>query len=86
MATHSSILAWRLPWSEEPGGLQSMELQRVSLSLFLSLSHTHTHTTPEPTAAFGDLYLCSVYYSSLSCSDELLIFLLNPFSNLTEEA
>ena len=29
MATHSSILAWRLPWTEEPGGLQSMGSQRV---------------------------------------------------------
>ena len=29
MATHSSILAWRIPWREEPGGLQSMGLQRV---------------------------------------------------------
>ena len=29
MATHSSILTWRLPWREEPGGLQSIELQRV---------------------------------------------------------
>ena len=29
MATHSNILAWRVPWTEEPGGLQSMELQRV---------------------------------------------------------
>ena len=29
MATHSSILAWRIPWIEEPGGLQSMESQRV---------------------------------------------------------
>ena len=29
MATHSSILSWRIPWTEEPGGLQSMELQRV---------------------------------------------------------
>ena len=29
MATHSSILAWKIPWEEEPGGLQSMELQRV---------------------------------------------------------
>ena len=28
MATHSSILAWRIPWMEEPGGLQSMESQR----------------------------------------------------------
>ena len=27
MATHSSILAWRSPWTEEPGGLQLMELQ-----------------------------------------------------------
>ena len=27
MATHSSILAWRIQWTEEPGGLQSMELQ-----------------------------------------------------------
>jgi len=29
MATHSSILAWRTPWTEEPGGVQSMGSQRV---------------------------------------------------------
>ena len=29
MATHSSTLAWRIPWMEEPGGLQSMGSQRV---------------------------------------------------------
>ena len=29
MATHSSILAWRIPWTEEPGVLQSIVLQRV---------------------------------------------------------
>ena len=29
MATHSRILAWRIPWTEEPGGLQSVGLQRV---------------------------------------------------------
>ena len=29
MATHSSILAWKIPWTEEPGGLQGIELQRV---------------------------------------------------------
>jgi len=29
MATHSSILAWRIPWTEEPDGLQSMGLQRA---------------------------------------------------------
>ena len=33
MATHSSILAWKIPWSEEPGGLESMSLQsRTRLS------------------------------------------------------
>ena len=29
MATHSSTLAWKIPWMEEPGGLQSMDSQRV---------------------------------------------------------
>ena len=29
MATHSNILAWKIPWTEEPGGLQSTESQRV---------------------------------------------------------
>ena len=29
IATHSNILAWEIPWTEEPGGLQSMELHRV---------------------------------------------------------
>ena len=29
IATHSSILAWRIPWTEEPGGLQSLKSQRV---------------------------------------------------------
>ena len=32
MITHSSILAWRIVWTEEPGGLQSMGSQRVGLS------------------------------------------------------
>ena len=31
MATHSSILAWRIPWTEEPGGLESTESQRAGL-------------------------------------------------------
>ena len=29
LATHSSVLAWKIPWTEEPGGLQSMGLQKV---------------------------------------------------------
>ena len=43
MATHSSILAWRIPWTEEPGRLQSMVSQELNMIECLSLSHTHTH-------------------------------------------
>ena len=32
MATHSSILSWKISWTEEPGGLQSMGLKRVGLN------------------------------------------------------
>ena len=38
MAPHSSILAWRIPWTEKPGGLQSMGLQRVGQTERLTLS------------------------------------------------
>ena len=40
MATHSSILAWRIPWKEEPGRLQSMGLQRVRHDWAISLTHS----------------------------------------------
>ena len=40
MATHSSILAWRIPWTEEPGGLQSMGSQRVGHDWALTLFQT----------------------------------------------
>ena len=41
MATHSSILAWRIPWTEEHGGLQSIVSQRVGHD---RATNTHTHT------------------------------------------
>ena len=41
MATHSSVLAWRIPWMEGPGGLQSMGLQRVGYDWAIN---THIHT------------------------------------------
>ena len=52
MATHSSILAWRIPWTEEPGRLQSIGLQELDMTevtehahtksrLILILSHIH---------------------------------------------
>ena len=55
MATHSSILAWKIPWTEEPGGLQSMGSRRVehdratklSLSTFM-----HWRRKWQPTPVF----------------------------------
>ena len=52
MATHCSIFAWKIPWTEEPGGLQSMRLQRVRhdgvcvrvCARARTRARTHTHT------------------------------------------
>ena len=41
MATHSSILAWEVAWTEEPGGIQSMESQRVGHDCVTKQAHTH---------------------------------------------
>ena len=41
MATHSSILAWRILWTEEPGGLQSMGSERVDMTERLTLSFNY---------------------------------------------
>ena len=69
MATHSSILAWKAPRTEEPVGLQSMASQRVGHDLvtttvyinytYMYVPDTHTYTTPvhqHPTYIFN--FLC----------------------------
>ena len=63
MATHSSILVWRIPWTEEPGGLQSMGSHRVSHDW--ATDHTFIHqvewlkSLPEVTFPFALLSGCS---------------------------
>ena len=62
MSTHSSVLAWRIPWTEEPGGLQAMESQRTEHDC--TTEHTaiiprnvpEIHT-PGHAWAFGDMRL-----------------------------
>ena len=44
MATHSTILAWRIPWTGQPGGLQSTGPQRVSHDLATQAKGWQTHT------------------------------------------
>ena len=48
MATHSSILAWRPPWTAEPGGLQFVGLQRVDTTEQLTLSPIRHFPNPRP--------------------------------------
>ena len=43
-ATHFSILAWEIPWTEEPGGLKSMGSQRVRNNRAQMRTHAHAHT------------------------------------------
>ena len=68
MATHSSILAWEIPWTEEPGGLQPVGLQRMGHNR--ATEHTHTHrffSFPEGGAiaqVFGFFGLSSLYLKS----------------------
>ena len=45
MATHSSILAWEIPWTEEPGGLQSMGSQRVRHDLATERTRIQSEVT-----------------------------------------
>ena len=45
MATHSRVLAWRIPWTEEPGGLQSIRLQRAGQDLVTKQFSNKTPTT-----------------------------------------
>ena len=44
MATHSSILAWEIPWTEEPGGLQSMGSERIGHNLVTKQQQIHLLT------------------------------------------
>ena len=46
MATYSSILAWRIPGTEEPGGLWSIGLQRAGHNLETEASHVHPESRP----------------------------------------
>ena len=65
MATHSSILAWEISWTEEPDGLQSMGLERVVHNL--ATRHAYTHRATHHCSR--DLpELCPAVASEASCS------------------
>ena len=60
MATHSSVLAWRIPLTEEPGGLQSVGSQTVRHEWAANThTHTHTHTHSENEHSLLCVTLCN---------------------------
>ena len=61
MATHSSVLAWRIPWTEEPGGLQSMGLQRDMMDRLMS-------TTTKARRWTQKMYLLICWYLTLKAN------------------
>ena len=67
MATHSSTLAWRIPWTEELGGLQSMGSQRAGHDWVHTHTHTHTNT-------FILLYKCM--HVSVICTTFYFLWIL----------
>ena len=55
MATHSSTIAWKIPWTEEPGGLQSMGSRRVRHAWATSLSLFHFHALEKEMATHSSV-------------------------------
>ena len=59
MTPHSSILAWKIAWTEEPGGLQSMGSHRVDTTEETEPAHTHLYRALSHSAKSDSLTPCS---------------------------
>ena len=68
MATHPSILAWRIPWTEEPGRLQSTESQRVRHDCV-----TNTFSSPQPHQTFLSPSAVPAFSGLLSLVNTVLV-------------
>ena len=82
MATCSSILAWKIPWTEKPGGLQSMGHKESEMT-----EHTHSVTIRTPSSVLSKLdlsVLLLVLFLPFLCS--LLLTELLPLSQLLESS
>ena len=78
MATHLSILAWEIPWTEEPGGLQSMWLQRVRQDLATKIATLIVIITsfrlPDSSSENNLFLLSNIMMTSLSFSNDFYHF------------
>ena len=78
MTTHSSIFSWRIPWTEEPGRLQSVGLQRVGHN-WATNTHTHTHTHTLTLQCSGTGSITGRELKSCMPSEKLRVFLQADF-------
>ena len=69
MATHSSVLAWEIPWTEEPGGLQSWGPKRVRQDL----------VTKQQQVLFQDMNGCTIVYLLIQPLKDIGLFLIYDF-------
>ena len=74
MAIHSSIRAWRIPWTEDPDGLQSIGLQKVRTNEATEHAHTHTCLSQTPRSIPLPSLSLLVPTSSFSKSVNLFLF------------
>ena len=68
MAIHSSILVWKIPWTDKPGGLQSMESQRVGHDW--ATEHTHSNRCEVITHCDFDLHFPNDCAKAFDCVDD----------------
>ena len=99
MATHSKILAWRIPWTEEPGGLWSIGLQRVGHN-WSNLARMHIWCFPRPLLSWDQfssgsgvprpshthtLWSCLLAFWALSGNDPYSVWLITALSVCRKE-
>ena len=80
MTTHSSILAWRVPWTEEPGGLQSIGLQKIGHD-WSDLACTHIHTNAHTVTSFdytSSASPCHLYFRVKFLKDVSILTVSKP--------
>ena len=81
ISSHCSILAWRIPWIEEPGGLQFMGSQRIGHNWVTNTrTHTHTHISWNMLFLLGwHICLCIIVLNILLCFCLSVVSVISPF-------
>ena len=83
VATHSSILAWGVPWTEEPGGLQSMDHKEWDMTEQLSVrTHTHTHKQAQGDSVQFSLSVVSDSVTPCTAARQASLSITNSWSSL----